>query len=52
MYSQFVAKFSDSHFSTNLAQSSCVKFLYVLKGCLGSSKWWSLHVLTVEVLVF
>jgi hypothetical protein len=32
MYSLFAAKFSDSHFSTNLAQSSFDKSLYVLKG--------------------
>jgi hypothetical protein len=28
----FTAKFSDSHFSTNLAQSSSDRSLYVLKG--------------------
>jgi hypothetical protein len=32
MYSLFAAKFSDSHFSINLDQSSSDKSLYVVKG--------------------
>jgi hypothetical protein len=32
MYSLFATKFSDSHFSTNLNQSSSDKSLYVAKG--------------------
>jgi hypothetical protein len=32
MYSLFTEKFSDSHFSTNLDQSSSDKSLYILNG--------------------